>query len=294
MIPIVYRDKIEEVLYLESSDELATSAQSLLQLLGLQWKLFSIQLEREEQLERHQVLLDRTRQTRHQEALQTLALEARRNALATFLGVASHDLKAPLGAISLWASQLSDGPEKDNIEAACARATGLIHDYLDGMALELGNSIRLDKKKVDLAALVEQEIDHQLDALAPTVRGRTKLVWDLDSVDVEADAQRFRQVVANLIGNALKHCPQGTRISISTTSVEGEALLRVDDEGPGLEQSLQPDLFEAFKNTSSNNGSGLGLWIVRKIVEAHNGTVGYNALQPGSSFWVRLPAKARS
>lgn len=291
VVPISYKSQVEEVLYLEASGEARFSEEvaSLLQLIGLQWKLLSIQLERAQQLERQRDLLDRVRQTRHQEALRAVALEARRTALATFLGVASHDLKSPLSAIGMWASQLPEGPEKENIQAACSRATGLIHDYLDGMALELGNKIRLEKQKFDLADLVEQEIDHQLDSLDPSVRGETRLQWDLDSVELQADPLRLRQVIANLLGNALKHCPQGTPITVKTGVDSKEALFEVRDEGPGLEPQRQKKLFEAFDTSASGNGSGLGLWIVKKVVGAHGGTVGYERLESGSSFWVRLP-----
>lgn len=295
ILPVTFQARVDEVLYLESNGKLDSSAgmQSLLSLIGLQWKLLSLQLERTEQLERQRDVLDRVRQTRHQEALQTVALEARRTALATFLGVASHDLKAPLSAIAMWASQLPEGPGKDNIQAACSRATGLIHDYLDGMALELSNKIRLEKEKCDLADLVEQEIDLQLDSLEPSLRSGTRLRWELDSVEVKADPIRLRQVIANLLGNALKHCPPGTPISVVTTIDSDEAVFKVEDEGPGIPADKQARLFDAFETSSHRNGSGLGLWIVKKVTEAHRGRVGYKPKEPGSSFWVRLPLNPR-
>ncbi|MCA9778367.1 MAG: HAMP domain-containing histidine kinase, partial [Candidatus Eremiobacteraeota bacterium] len=291
VIPISFQSTVDEVIYLESRGMLDSSSatRSFLQLMGLQWKLFSLQIDRNEQLERQAEILDKVRKTRHQEALQKVALETRRTALATFLGVASHDLKAPLSAIGIWACQLPEGPEKQNIQAACSRATGLIHDYLDGMALELGNKIRLDKEKCDLAELVEQEIDHLLDSLECSVRERTRLLWDLDCVIVEADPMRLRQVVGNLIGNALKHCPGGTPINVFTRLDGEEAVLRVDDEGPGIEEAFQTKLFDAFETSAHRNGSGLGLWIVKKVAEAHRGRVGYERRDIGSSFWVRLP-----
>ena len=214
-------------------------------------------------------------------------LEARQAALAAFLGVASHDLKSPLAAIGMWASQLNPSAARHNIEAALQRAEGLIASYLDVATLESGGQLSLHRQSCDLAELVQAEIDFQLHCLPVAERARVGLEWDLTSTPARLDRERMQQVVANLIGNALKHCPPGCRIAV--TLAHGR--FQVEDEGPGLAPHLQIGLFQPFeRRTSANPGSGLGLWICRVIVEAHGGRIGVDSQAGrGSCFWFTLP-----
>ena len=246
------------------------------------------------QAQHEQILAERER--RHAQELHAQALELRKDALAAFLGIASHDLKNPLAAIGIWAGQLPAGVARTNIEAACRRAGGLISTYLDVVAMETGGRegvsrrLKLHRRCCHLGELVEQEIDFLLQSLPPDERARTALEWEVEPLMVTVDAERMQQVVGNLVGNALKYCPTGTPIRVELSSTRDIARLSVADQGPGLSPELQVGLFQPFeRRTEQFTGSGLGLWICRLILEAHGGRIGVES-QPGQGtrFWCEV------
>lgn len=221
--------------------------------------------------------------------------QARKDGLAAFLGIASHDLKSPLAAIAMWARQLGEGRldpvrAREHIDAACRRANGLIRTYLDAMAVETGRPLSLNRRRVDLDRLVEDEIDFLLSRLLPEERARVALSWDLVPLSLEADPERLQQVVCNLVGNALEICPVGTPISVSLAPVQGRARLLVQDQGPGIPPAQREFLFRPFERGREEvSSTGLGLWIARVIVEAHHGSIGLQETSSGTCFWLELP-----
>ncbi len=239
---------------------------------------------------------------RHQEALELQALQSRKEALAAVLSIASHDLRNPLAVIQMWIHQLGPEPESQrllqvqrNVEAACHRANSLIATYLDVARLERGRMLELRRCEVALDSLLETEIEFLLDTLTPEQRSQACLQWELSPVRAWVDPERFRQVVGNLVGNSLKYCPPGTPIHIGLHCSEQSWELQVIDEGPGIPADQQPRLFEPFERRSSAiQGSGLGLWICRVIVEAHQGQWGLDSPWNGRGcrFWCRVPVGA--
>jgi two-component system OmpR family sensor kinase len=126
-----------------------------------------------------------------------------------------------------------------------------------------------------------------------------ELFSDTDPV-VIGDEDRLRQVVTNLVNNALSHTPAGTPVTVRVGVSGGEALLEVADQGPGIDASHGDRVFERFYRVdparardherSPSTGSGLGLSIVKALVQAHGGTVGHTSTPGGgATFWVRLP-----
>jgi signal transduction histidine kinase len=245
-------------------------------------------------IEQHYETILAERQRRQLEEVRREAVEARNDSLAGFLGIASHDLKTPLASIALWARELRDGQIETStaglrIEKACRRAGNLVSNYLDGVAAEGGNVIPLSLEPCQLDLVVEREIDFLLDSLPPEMREETALEWELEQVELVGDTQKLGQVVANLVGNALRYCDRGTAITVELSSVENQASLKVTDEGPGLPSDLEGACFDPFRRGSGKQGSGLGLWVSKLIVEAHGGVLEHLPRKTGTQFSVLLP-----
>jgi predicted ATPase/signal transduction histidine kinase len=297
-VPIVSGGQSEGVLYLENdlaNGVFTRNRVEVLRLLAAQMAI-SIRNARqvaEIQAQQEQILSER--ELRHDEAMRSAALEARKNGLAAYLGIASHDLKSPLASIQMWARQVGGGVLDASrgqayIEAACRRAKGLIRTYLDVAAVETGGLLALQRRPFDLARLVEDEVDFLLTRLVPEDRERVGLEWDLEPVVVDADADRLAQVVGNLAGNALEYCPLGTRIAVTLERQDGRAILRIEDDGPGVPPDMREGLFRPFERGNHElSSTGLGLWISRVIVEAHGGRIGLEERTAGTCFVVELP-----
>ncbi|MDQ1128060.1 cell wall metabolism sensor histidine kinase WalK [Microbacterium sp. SORGH_AS_0888] len=216
-----------------------------------------------------------------------------------FVADASHELRTPLASIrgyselSLRDPTLSENTESalERIQAQSLRMTALVEDLLLLARLEEGQELVYGA--VDLSRLAIESIG---DA---RVAGRDH-EWILDvgedPVVIAGDEPRLHQVVTNLLANARTHTPPGTTVTLSVAREEGEAVLRVHDDGPGVDPSVAQELFERFSRADrsrarNTGGTGLGLSIVRAIVHAHGGEISVRS-QPGdTTFIVRLPAK---
>jgi two-component system OmpR family sensor kinase len=124
------------------------------------------------------------------------------------------------------------------------------------------------------------------------VSGDHEIVLDVHPVVVQASRDELHRLAINLLENSLRHTPQGTKISVSTSSTDGEATLVVQDDGPGVPPELVPTLFERFVRGAGDRGGsfGLGLAIVRAVAESHGGTVALQTADGGGArFVVRLP-----
>jgi two-component system OmpR family sensor kinase len=231
------------------------------------------------------------------------AFDERRRAeerLRHFLADASHELRTPLTTISGWADLYfqDDLGDPDDVETAMARIAdeaGHMRILVDDLML----LARLDRQRpprtapVDLAALVE-DILSDARVIAPDRAIRCE-VASPDGVTVLGDAERLRQVVRNLVHNALQHTPDGTAVTVTIAASEGPppgVELVVADGGPGIPPETAAQLFDRFDgDRTRRTGSGLGLAISRAIVEAHGGTIGVRSSPgDGSEFHVTFPA----
>jgi signal transduction histidine kinase len=220
-----------------------------------------------------------------------------------FLASLSHELRTPINAVLGWAHMLMKGQVADAsraraIETIYRNAVAqqrLVSDILDVSQITAG-TLQLNVAPVSLAALAESA----LDAARPSaVARRMTLAAEIDPSlpAIAADEQRLSQVVANLLDNAIKFSPEGGRVSLRVARGEGGVELTVEDNGPGIAPRFLPHIFEQFRQadastTREHGGLGLGLAIVRRIVELHGGSV-TAANRPGGSgavFTVRLPA----
>jgi two-component system OmpR family sensor kinase len=215
-----------------------------------------------------------------------------------FVADASHELRTPLAAIRGYAELTRRGRDTvapdiahalGRVESESARMTTLVDDLLLLARLDSGRP--LEREPVELSGLV---VDTVNDAHAA---GRDHR-WVLDlpgvPVTVPGDAPRLHQVLANLLANARTHTPPGSTVTTSlATTPDGSAVVTVSDDGPGIPEQLQPDIFVRFARGDTSRSraagsTGLGLAIVAAVVDAHGGAVEV-ASRPGrTSFAVRL------
>ncbi len=232
------------------------------------------------------------------------ALEAERanRAKDEFLAVLSHELRTPLNAVYGWARMLQTG----QVDAATrARALDvivrqsnaqvqLIDDLLDISRMSVGK-MRLDVRQVDLPAVIE----HALDAVRPAAAAkniRLQPVLDPRAGPVVGDPDRLQQVVWNLLMNAVKFTPKGGRVQCSLQRADSHVEIVVSDDGPGIPPDVLPYIFEPFRqgdssSTRAHAGLGLGLALVRHLVDLHGGSVTARSdgAGQGATFLVRLP-----
>ncbi|BCS34813.1 two-component sensor histidine kinase [Luteitalea sp. TBR-22] len=218
----------------------------------------------------------------------------------------AHDLRTPLTRLRGIAEEAlaSGDPERQRIALAeCVeeadRVNAMLHSLMDISEAETG-TMALRREPVPLAELVRQTVDMYEDAAED---GRIAIATHVEpALVVPVDRTRMRQVLANLLDNAIKYSPEDGHIVIRASEADGRAVLTVEDDGPGIPADELPRVWERLyrgDRSRSTRGLGLGLSLVKAIVEAHGGSVGVeSAVGAGSRFEIRLPltssAAARS
>jgi signal transduction histidine kinase len=214
----------------------------------------------------------------------------------------AHDLRTPLTrlrGIAETALQSDDPATVREGLAACLeesdRVAGMLSTLMDISEAETG-TMRLQLEPVDLAELVRQTVDLYEDLAED--RSLSIHVDTQEDVWVRGDRSRLRQVLANLVDNAVKYTPAGGRIELRTACEGPEAVVTVEDTGIGIAPDELPQIWERLyrgDKSRSERGLGLGLSLVRAIVQAHEGTVTVQSRRgEGSSFQLRLPATTAS
>jgi CheY-like chemotaxis protein/anti-sigma regulatory factor (Ser/Thr protein kinase) len=184
----------------------------------------------------------------------------------------------------------------ESIERNARAQSVLINDLLD-VSRVVSGKLRLEHKPVDLSAVVLAAID----ALRPAVRARDlelNVSLGLMTREIWGDPDRLQQIVWNLLSNAVKFTPPGGRIELSVEEIGGAVQISVSDTGSGIDAAFLPHVFERFRQADSSttrpqSGLGLGLAIVRHLVDLHGGTVtvASTGLGKGSTFTVTLPTR---
>jgi signal transduction histidine kinase/CheY-like chemotaxis protein len=221
-----------------------------------------------------------------------------------FLATLSHELRTPLNAILGWADILltrtpatEDRRGLETIARNARLQAQLIEDLLD-MNRIISGKIRLDVQRLDLAAIIEATLDSVgPSAEAKSVRLRRTL--DPSAGPVFGDPQRIQQVVWNLLSNSIKFTPKGGAIDVLLRRVNSHVEIRVSDSGAGIAPEFLPHVFERFRQADSSTtrkhgGLGLGLSIVKHLVELHGGSVEAQSLgeRRGATFIIKLPIRA--
>jgi signal transduction histidine kinase len=244
----------------------------------------------------------RAREAQEEAQAQARALRAEARAKDEFLAMLGHELRNPLGTLSNAVAVLERlGGEETmrHLVAIIGRQTAhlahLVDDLLD-VARAASGKIELALRPVELHALAGRCVD----ALAQAGRtARHEVRREGEAVHVQGDPARLEQVVNNLLDNALKYTPPGGRLTISTARADDAAVLQVRDTGQGIRTDLLGRVFDLFVQEPqsldrSRGGLGLGLALVKRLVELHGGSVAAWSAGPGqgSEFTVRLPAVA--
>ncbi|HEV7301698.1 MAG TPA: PAS domain-containing protein [Tepidisphaeraceae bacterium] len=219
-----------------------------------------------------------------------------------FLATLSHELRTPLNAIVGWAGILARGKRddrdlRDGLDTILRNAraqTQIIEDLLD-MSRIISGKVRLDVQRVDLDPIVRAAVE----AVRPAAEAkgvRLQVVLDPLAGPVSGDAGRLQQVFWNLLSNALKFTPRDGRVQVVLERVNSHLEVSVSDTGEGISPEFLPFVFDRFRQadastTRLHGGLGLGLAIVRQLVELHGGSVRVNSpgIGQGSTFTVALP-----
>jgi PAS domain S-box-containing protein len=218
-----------------------------------------------------------------------------------FLATVSHELRTPLNAVVGWSRLLRSGQlDADNtahavevIERNAAAQRQIIEDLLDVSRIITGK-LRINTQPVDLLLIIHAAID----AVRPAAEAKgIRISTHIEAPDsiVRADSERLQQVLWNLLANAVKFTPAGGTVDLYLEQHESLAEIRIEDSGPGVPAEFLPRIFERFSqadgsSTRKHGGLGLGLAIVRHLVELHGGTVSAaNREEGGAVLTVRLP-----
>lgn len=222
-----------------------------------------------------------------------------------FLATVSHELRTPLNAMLGWVQMLRSGAvEEDRKERALetiernARSQAqLIEDLLD-MSRILAGKLRLELEPLDVAGVVGMS----LESIRPAASAKgIRLAAALDSIGaVSGDAHRLQQVVWNLLSNAVKFTPAGGDVKVMLRNLDSALEISVADTGQGIASDFLPHVFDRFRQAEggaarAKGGLGLGLSIVRQIVEMHGGTIAASSEGPGRGavFTVHLPLSSK-
>ncbi len=221
-----------------------------------------------------------------------------------FLASVSHELRSPLNAILGWAVMLRSGVAIDadtqrraleTIERGARAQRQLIDDLLD-LARITSGKLRLDVQAVELIPVIEAAVD----AVRPTADAkqiRLRVILDPAATPVSGDPDRLQQIVWNLLSNAIKFTGKGGEVQVTLERVNSHVEIVVSDSGAGIAPELVPHVFERFRQGPGGRragGLGLGLAIVRELVELHGGSVhaASEGIGQGACFTVRLPLRA--
>jgi signal transduction histidine kinase/CheY-like chemotaxis protein len=253
------------------------------------------------------VFADRAAMLREQAALNlTLAasneaIERASAAKSDFLASMSHELRTPLSAIIGFASLMRDDagdaevvtvPREwvEHVHSSGQHLLSLINDVLDLSKVEAGR-LELEPTRFDLSSAVSELVG----GMRPLADAkRLTLTTDVPELEVAADRGRLRQILYNLVSNAIKFTPHGGRVQIGAERGDGEIRISVTDSGIGISREDQERIFDEFSqlgdSATRSEGTGLGLALTRRLVEAHGGRIDVeSAIGRGSRFVVTLP-----
>ena len=223
-----------------------------------------------------------------------------------FLAMLAHELRNPLAPISTAAEMLrltADDPARarkasEVISRQVKHMVSLVDDLLDVSRVTRG-LVQLERDEVEIGAVVASAVEQS----RPLIEARRHALAVRNSLDaplVHGDRTRLVQVVANLLNNAAKYTPQGGSLVLEVRSIGGEVAISVSDNGIGIEAGLLPHVFELFTQAErtpdrTQGGLGIGLALVKTIVDLHGGAVKVDSAGPGagSTFTIILPALAR-
>lgn len=214
-----------------------------------------------------------------------------------FVAIASHELRTPIQPILGFAllakkKTITEEVAWDGVLTEARRLQQLANDILDVSRIDSDN-IKYEFVKVRINELIRHTVDSLTNDANKALSVTFEHGQDEQELVIDADRSRITQVITNLVGNALKFTPEGS-IKIRTKVTDGLFEISVADTGKGIPTEIMPKLFEKFATKDhgegTKKGSGLGLYISKAIVTAHNGTItAFNNEQGGATFLVKIP-----
>lgn len=242
---------------------------------------------------------ERLRQEALERERETRELECRRETLANFLKIASHDLKNPLTVVKMCGFLIRKLADDEKVSDLCARlldaerrAEQLITSYLEISEIESTQTLSVDLVELNLAELVETELSFLKKAYS-NKEATLSFENNVQDVRVRADQHKLEQVLNNLIGNAIKYGSDDPLVRVDYHREDDFHVISVSDNGIGISEDDQKKLFAQFQRVGKEQsipGTGLGLWLCNAIVHAHGGRMWVKS-EPGagSSFFFSLP-----
>jgi two-component system sensor histidine kinase VicK len=219
-----------------------------------------------------------------------------------FISMVSHELKTPITSLKGYLQLLEKRAQKsDDVFTTGAlskslrqisKMTAMINGFLNMSRLESGK-IHIDKRHFDMAQLVKEAEEESL----ASVTSHQVIFAPVEHTPVIADRDKIGQVITNLINNAVKYSPQDSIINVACVTVNGVAMLSVQDQGIGIAPDNIEHLFDRFyrvesKDTKSISGFGIGLYICKEIIDRHKGTIAVKSeVGKGSTFYFTLPVE---
>jgi signal transduction histidine kinase len=266
----------------------------------------AIAIQRRRTEEERLSLIEREREAHHREHAARMVAEQAIRLRDEFLTTLSHELRTPLNSVFGWAQILRMTPDDPHIRAEAieaiergARAQVVLIDDLLDMSRIISGKLRLEVQTVELIPLIIAAIE----AVTPAAEANDiaiEPILDPHAGPVRGDAARLQQVFWNLLSNAVKFTPRGGRVQVQLDRVNSRAEVCVSDTGRGIAADFLPHVFDRFRQADSSStrrfgGMGLGLAIVRHLVEMHGGQVEATSggEGKGATFKVQLPIAAR-
>ena len=222
-----------------------------------------------------------------------------------FLGMAAHDIRNPLSVIlaysELMQDELKDKIDEEHIKMIDAiyrssdKILQMVNEFLDISVIESGN-LNLEFSEVDLKQVFEKNIELNKN-LATKKEMNISLQVEGDIPKVSCDSKKIDEVLTNYLTNAIKYSRENAQITIRLYLEDNQVVFSVTDQGQGIKEKESGKIFKTFskttnKTTGGESSTGLGLSIVKRIIEAQNGTVGFTSKEnEGSTFFAKLPLK---
>jgi PAS domain S-box-containing protein len=298
--PITYSNKMLAVLVLSSIKKVTPNELQFIERLSSQ---IGISLNNQNQYKHLKALSEQLKQRGNEISQKNAALEQSNRLKTEFLANMSHELRTPLNAIIGFSEVIKDkllgdlnDEQEDYVKEIFDSANhllSLINDILDLSKIEAGKmSVTLEL--VNLSELLRNSLSI-IKEKAHAKKIILKLDVDEEADFVEVDSRKFKQIIFNLLSNAVKFTPDGGEVRVTATRQEKELLLEVQDTGIGIEADQIKLLFQPFIQLDGSlarqfEGTGLGLAMVKRLVELHHGTVNVTSeIDKGSCFSVRLP-----
>lgn len=236
----------------------------------------------------------------------TAQLQEVENAKNEFVSIASHQLRTPLTAIR-WSIELLNKGTNENltqeqkdflqdINVSASNMARLIGDLLTVSRIDMNRKFDYLYEKVNLSSLIDKVVEEQ--EISGDTKG-VKIIYKQSCkkpINIRADREKIQQALLNIINNAVKYSKNGGQVVVDCSERAKNVTIKISDNGIGIPRSQQKNVFEKFFRSdnallTNSSGTGLGLYITKKIIEGHGGKITFRSSKKGTTFTIKLPKK---